>query len=274
MEIDSRFALSFGEEAQKRIAGFSRNALENVKTGELEKAGDELEKVLEKISGKSFLKRAFSRKNTLETLDNVAEMLETRKIGLVRDIAVLDEMLAENERNLCELDALISEGERLLSQSESEVLEKKLIDLRLTRAVSVQLVPQIKLIQRNDALMAEKLETAISCTLPLLQSRLLIALENERTQKAIKAHRAVSDLTNKLLCENAASIKQASIDAQTEAERSIVSIDAVRESEKILRETVSELVRIKNEAKAARINMQNELLSLESDMKLVSLRDE
>ena len=272
MEIDSRFALSFGENAQKKIAGFSRTALENVKNRELEKAGDELASVLEKISGKSFLKRAFSRKNTLETIDELASMLETRKIGLVRDIAVLDEMLAENERNLCELDEVIAEGERLLSQNESEILEKKLVDLRLTRAVSVQLVPQIRLIQRSNALMAEKLETAISCTLPLLQSRLVIALETERTAKAIRAHRAVSELTNTLLRENAASIKQASIDAQTESEKSIVSIDAVRESEKILRETLSELVRIKNDAKTARKNMQAELLALENNEKRLTAR--
>ena len=145
--------------------------------------------------------------------------------------------------------------------------EKKLYDLELTRNVSIQMGPQIRLIQSNDTMMAEKIQTTIMNTIPLWKNQMVLALGIAHSQEAMKAERAVTDATNELLKKNAATLKQGTIDIAKESERGIVDIETLQQTNKQLIETLDELNKIRADGKVKRANAEQELGRIEGELR-------
>ena len=229
-------------------------------------------------------------------VEKIEAVLEGHQVQLLKDVAMLDKMYQMNMLYFKELTMYILAGKKKLKQvREGELqaamdkakasglpedaqaardladmcdrFEKKLYDLELTRNVSIQMGPQIRLIQNNDTMMAEKIQTSIVNTIPLWKSQMVLALGLAHSQQAIEAQRAVSDMTNELLKKNAAALKQGTIDAAKESERGIVDIETLQATNKSLIETLDELNKIQSEGRAKRAAAEVELGRIEGELK-------
>ena len=152
--------------------------------------------------------------------------------------------------------------------------EKKLHDLDLTRTISIQMAPQLRLIQNNDLLMSEKLQSTLVNTIPLWKSQMVLALGVEHSRQAAQAQREVTDLTNDLLRKNADTLKMATIETQKESERGIVDLETLRHTNESLISTLDEVMQIQKEGREKRVQAEQELRKLEGDLKqkLLELR--
>ena len=155
-----------------------------------------------------------------------------------------------------------------------ERFEKKLYDLELTRNISIQMAPQIRLIQSSNQLMAEKIQTSLNNTIPLWKSQMVLALGLAHTQSAMEAQRAVSDLTNELLLKNAEKLKMATTESAREAERGIVDIETLQQTNQMLIDTMDEVLTIQQEGRQKRQAAEGQLKVIENDLrnKLLELR--
>ena len=218
--------------------------------------------------------------NTAEkNVENIQSMLEGHQVQLLKDIAMLDKMYQLNMAYFKELSMYILAGKKKLADvragelqqamdkakrsglpedaqaardlaDQCERFEKKLYDLELTRNISLQMGPQIRLLQNNNSMMAEKIQSTIVNTIPLWKNQMVLALGLAHSQQAIEAQRAVSDMTNELLKKNAAALKQGTIDAAKESERGVVDIETLQATNRSLIETLDELSRIQSEGRA------------------------
>ena len=145
--------------------------------------------------------------------------------------------------------------------------EKKLHDLQLTRNISIQMGPQIRLIQSNDTMMAEKIQTTIVNTIPLWKNQMVLALGMAHSQQAMEAERAVTDATNELLRKNAAALKQGTIDIAKESERGIVDMETLKQTNQELISTLDELNKIRADGKAKRTAAEQELGRIEGELR-------
>ena len=145
--------------------------------------------------------------------------------------------------------------------------EKRLHDLELTRIISLQMAPQIRLIQNNDSLMAEKIQTSIVNTIPLWKSQMVLALSMEHSRQAMEAQREVSDVTNELLKKNAAALHQGSVDVAKESERGIVEIETLKQTNQELIKTLEEVRQIQADGRARRAEAEQELGRIEGELK-------
>ncbi|MEG2770033.1 MAG: toxic anion resistance protein, partial [Oscillospiraceae bacterium] len=145
--------------------------------------------------------------------------------------------------------------------------EKKLHDLELTRMISVQMSPQIRLVQNNDTLMSEKIQSTIVNTIPLWKSQMVIALGIAHSQQAMEAQREVTNMTNELLRKNADSLKMATIETARESERGIVDIETLKHTNEALISTLDEVVKIQDEGREKRRNAEEELGRIEGELK-------
>lgn len=241
--------------------------------------------------------------NKVETnVDKIEGMLQDHQVVLLKDIAMLDKMYEMNQVYFKELTMYVLAGKKKLAETRETQLkalvekakasslpedaqaakdladlcdrfEKKLYDLELTRNVSVQMSPQIRLIQSNDTMMAEKIQTSIVNTIPLWKSQMVLALGLAHSQQAIDAQRAVTDMTNELLQKNAAALKQGTIQAAQESERGIVDIETLTQTNQSLIDTLDAVVKIQTEGRAKRAAAEVELGRIESQLKdkLVSM---
>ena len=152
--------------------------------------------------------------------------------------------------------------------------EKKLHDLELTRMISIQMAPQIRLLQNNDTLMVDKIQSTLVNTIPLWKSQMVLALGVEHSRQAAAAQREVTDLTNALLKKNAETLKMATIDTARESERGIVDMETLRQTNESLISTLDEVMRIQQEGHQKRVEAEAELSRLENDLKqkLLSIR--
>ena len=229
-------------------------------------------------------------------VDKIEAMLEGHQVQLLKDIAMLDKMYEMNLTYFKELTMYILAGKKRLADVRANELpalvakakqsglpedaqaakdlddmctrfEKKLYDLELTRNISVQMSPQIRLIQSNDTMMAEKIQTSIVNTIPLWKSQMVLALGLAHSQQAIEAQRAVTDMTNELLRKNAAALKQGTIAAAKESERGIVDIETLQQTNRSLIETLDEVVRIQKEGREKRAAAETELGRIEGELK-------
>ena len=245
-------------------------------------------------SGIEAMKAKYAK--TEANVEKIEAVLEGHQVQLLKDVAMLDKMYQMNMLYFKELTMYILAGKKKLKQvREGELqaamdkakasglpedaqaardladmcdrFEKKLYDLELTRNVSIQMGPQIRLIQNNDTMMAEKIQTSIVNTIPLWKSQMVLALGLAHSQQAIEAQRAVSDMTNELLKKNAAALKQGTIDAAKESERGIVDIETLQATNKSLIETLDELSRIQSEGRAKRAAAEVELGRIEGELK-------
>ena len=145
--------------------------------------------------------------------------------------------------------------------------EKKLHDLDLTRTVSLQMAPQIRLVQNNNTLMVEKIQTTLINTIPLWKSQMVLALGLANSEAAVKAQQAVSDTTNEMLKKNAEALKQTTVSVAKESERGIVDIETLKETNRKLIETIDEVMAIQKEGREKRKAAEVELLKIEGELK-------
>lgn len=228
-------------------------------------------------------------------VDKIVKILENHQITLMKDISLLDQLYEKNLVNFKELTMYILAGYKRLEEIKKNDLpaalkkaeetglpedaqaandlseaitrfEKKLHDLELTRMVSIQMAPQIRLVQNNDTLMTEKIQSTLVNTIPLWKSQMLIALGIAHSKEAVKAQNEVSEMTNKMLKENAEALKMATIETAKESERGIVDIETLTETNKKLIETLEEVKRIQTEGREKRLAAQNELRRIETQL--------
>ena len=236
-------------------------------------------------------------------VDKIVKVLENHQITLLKDIALLDELYEKNELNKKELTMYILAGRKKLKVAQEEELpklleqakqsglaedaqkandysnlinrfEKKLYDLELTRMISVQTSPQIRLIQNNDTIMAEKIQSTLVNTIPLWKSQMIIALGLSHSQEAIKAEEEVNEVTNSLLKKNAEALQQATIKTAEASEAGIVEIETLQTTNQSLIDTLDEVLRIQTEGRAKRQAAEAELVKLENELreKLVEVK--
>ena len=226
-----------------------------------------------------------------KNVERIKAKLEDHQVVLMKDIAMLDKMYEYNLVYFKELTMYILAGKKKLADVRANELkaaqekaqrtqlpedaqaardladmcdrfEKKLYDLELTRNVSIQMGPQIRLIQSNDTMMAEKIQT-----IPLWKNQMVLALGIAHSQQAMAAERAVTDATNELLKKNAATLKQGTIDIAKESERGIVDIETLQQTNKQLIETLDELNKIRADGKVKRANAEQELGRIEGELR-------
>ena len=231
-----------------------------------------------------------------KNVERIKAQLEDHQVTLMKDITMLDKMYELNLVYFKELTMYILAGKKKLAEVRANDLkaaqekaqrtqlpedaqaardladlcdrfEKKLYDLELTRNVSIQMGPQIRLIQSNDTMMAEKIQTTIVNTIPLWKNQMVLALGIAHSQKAMQAERAVTDATNELLKKNAATLKQGTIEIAKESERGIVDIETLQQTNKQLIETLDELNKIRADGKAKRANAEQELGRIEGELR-------
>ena len=214
----------------------------------------------------------------------------------MKDIAMLDKMYELNKVYFKELSMYILAGKKKLAEVESTELpaaqekarrtglpedaqtandlsamcnrfEKKLHDLELTRTISIQMAPQIRLIQNNDTLMTEKIQSTLVNTIPLWKSQMVLALGVAHSQQAADAQKAVTDMTNELLRKNAETLKMSSIETAKQSERGIVDIETLKTTNESLISTLDEVMRIQQEGRQKRQEAETELRRIENDLK-------
>ena len=254
------------------------------------------------ISG--FFKRGANKLTNLKARYDKAEtnvtkitgVLENHQVQLLKDIAMLDKMYERNLANYKELGMYILAGKRKLTEVREKVLpemvekakqtgdpsdsqaandmaafcdrfEKKLHDLELTRMISLQMAPQIRLVQNNDTLMAEKIQSTLTNTIPLWKSQMVLAMGMEHSVQATKAQKEVTEMTNTLLKKNAEKLKMATVETAKESERGIVDLETLKNTNKLLIETLDEVVKIQDEGRAKRREAEVELGRIEGELK-------
>ena len=229
-------------------------------------------------------------------VENITAILEQHQIALLKDVAMLDEMYALNMQYYKELTMYILAGRKKLEQvrgTELETLrqkaaasgsaedaqayndmvnlcnrfEKKLHDLELSRMVSIQMGPQTRLLQNNDAMLVEKIQSSLVNTIPLWKSQMVLALGMEHARKATAAQSAVSEMTNELLQKNAELLKQGSVDIAREAERSIIDIETLQHTNEQLISTLDEVMQIQKDGAQKRKEAEAELRRIEGELK-------
>ena len=236
-------------------------------------------------------------------VDKIVEKLEEHQVILMKDIATFDQMYELNLKYYKELTMYIIAGKKKLEEVRAGELEelkakaketgtqedaqkyndlanlcerfdKKIHDLELTRMISIQLGPQTRLLQNNDTLMVEKIQSSIVNTIPLWKSQMVLALGIEHGRQATAAQAAVTEMTNDLLKRNSEALKMATIDTAKEAERSIVDIETLKITNENLINTLDEVMRIQNEGRQKRREAEAELGRIEGELrqKLLELR--
>ena len=229
-------------------------------------------------------------------VNKICEALEKHQIQMLKDIAMLDKLYDQNLHYFKELSMYIAAGKQRLEEfrntelaearakaqasglpedaqaakdlsDKADRFEKKIYDLELTRNISIQMAPQIRLVQSSNQMMAEKIQTSLVNTIPLWKSQMVLALGVAHTQSAMEAQRAVSDLTNQLLTKNAQKLKMATVESAKEAERGIVDIETLTKTNEMLMQTMDEVLTIQRDGKQRRRDAEKELANIEDQLK-------
>ena len=317
---DSTVVLQYGAAAQKNIASFSENALNNVRTKDLGEVGEALSSLVvelktfgqeEKSGIFSFFQRKKNEAMALKAsydkaevnVDKISAILEGHQVTLMKDIAMLDQMYDLNTKYYKELTMYILAGKKALNKARTGKLEelrlkatqtsaqedaqayndyanlcnrfeKKIHDLELTRMISVQMGPQTRMIQNNDALMLEKIQSSLVNTIPLWKSQMVLALGLEHSRQATAAQSAVTNMTNQLLQKNAEMLKMGTIETAKEAERSVVDLETLQHTNQQLISTLDEVMQIQKDGAQKRKEAEAELGRIEGELKqkLLELR--
>lgn len=311
---NSNVILQYGSGAQKKIADFSENTLNNVRTKDLGEVGEMLSNVVTELKSFDvdeeekgffgFFKRTSNKLTAMKAkydkaeanIDKIAGALENHQVQLLKDVAMLDKMYELNKVYFKELSMYILAGKKKLAEVEATELpalaekakqtnlpedaqaandlaslcsrfEKKLHDLELTRMISIQMAPQIRLVQSNDTLMSEKIQSTLVNTIPLWKSQMVLALGITHSQQAAQAQHEVTDMTNELLRKNAATLKMATVETAKESERGIVDIETLRNTNENLISTLDEVLRIQQEGRQMRKEAEQELSKIEGELK-------
>ena len=231
-----------------------------------------------------------------DNVDRIAAELEQHKLTLMKDVAVMDQMYDKNLEYFKQLTMYILAGQKKLAEERATTLvalrdkaaqtglpedaqaandfenkcirfEKKLHDLELTRVISLQTAPQIRMIQNNDQLMMEKIQTTIINTIPLWKNQMVLSLGIQDSARAMQAQRKVTDMTNQLLQKNADMLKMATVETARESERGIVDIETLKHTNESLISTLDEVLQIQTEGAQKRREAESELRKIEGELK-------
>ena len=229
-------------------------------------------------------------------VDEIVKALNSHKITLLNDIVLLDELYDENQAYFKTLTVYIAMGKKKLEafrngeiaeavalaqrtnlpedaqaakdlNDKADRFEKKLYDLELTRNISIQMAPQIRLIQSSDTVMVEKIQSTVVNTIPVWKSQMVMALGIEHSQQAMEAQQAVTNLTNELLKKNADALHMATVETAKAAERGIIDIETLNYTNQQLIDTMDEVLKIQNEGKEARRAAEEQLKNIETELK-------
>lgn len=229
-------------------------------------------------------------------INQICKVLENHQIQLLKDIALLDKMYDLNTTYFKELSMYVLAGKKKLNKVQQTELpalldkasksglpedaqaandlasmlnrfEKKIHDLELTRMISIQMAPQIRLVQNNDTLMTEKIQSTLVNTIPLWKSQMVLAIGINHSEQAARAQREVTDMTNELLRKNAEVLKTATIETAKESERGIVDVETLKKTNESLISTLDEVVRIQAEGRQKRMDAEAELARMEGELK-------
>ena len=322
---DTNMVIQYGLPAQSKIAAFADSLLADLRTKDADAAGQAMTELLAKVreldvdgltkgskgSRIPLVGRFVDRVKRFDanyqklsvTVDKLLTALERARMGLLKDVTVLDKMYELNLDHLRQLDLYIAAGQEMLEELETtrvpslEVaaqttndplaaqrladlrqsvtrFERRLHDLRLTRVIAIQTAPQLRLIQGNDQNLVEKIQSSITTTVPLWKNQIVIALSLYRQQQALTLQRAVTDTANELLVKNAELLRTGSAEVARETERGIVDVESLQKVNDELIATLEETIRIQEEGHARRLQAEGELLRLQNDLrqKLVELR--
>ena len=231
-----------------------------------------------------------------KNVDTIEKGLDKSKIQLLKDISVFDEMYKKNLEFFKEISLYIIAGERKLEELRNEVLpelkkkaeetkeqvdiqkvqdmeaqinrfEKKIYDLKTTRIISIQMAPQIRMLQNNDAELVEKIQSSITNTIPLWKNQMVLALGITNAKRTLEQQKAVSNLTNDMLVKNSETLKQGSIDIAKESERAIVDVETLKKTNKDLIETLDTVLKIHEDGRIKRAQAEEELQNIEKELK-------
>ena len=231
-----------------------------------------------------------------DNVDHIAAELDKHKLTLMKDVAVMDQMYDKNLEYFKQLTMYILAGQKKLAEERATTLvalrdkaaqtglpedaqaandfenkcirfEKKLHDLELTRVISLQTAPQIRMIQNNDQLMMEKIQTTIMNTIPLWKNQMVLSLGIQDSARAMQAQRKVTDMTNQLLQKNADMLKMATVETARESERGIVDIETLKHTNESLISTLDEVLQIQTEGAQKRREAESELRKIEGELK-------
>ena len=311
--------MQYGAGAQKKVADFSQNVLDNMKTKDLGETGKMLTDVVAELQGMSeedeggifgFLKKKTNQLKRLQikydsascNVDKIVEALNDHQTQLLKDTAMLDKMYQMNQNYFKELSMYIIAGKKKIAKVREEELpalvgkaaetglpedaqaandlsnllnrfEKKIHDLELTRMVSIQMAPQIRLVQNNNTLMSEKIQSTIVNTIPLWKSQMVIALSVEHSNQAAKAQSEVTQLTNDLLRQNADALKMATVETAKASERGVVDIETLTHTNEMLIQTLDEVMHIQEDGRERRMAAEQKMQEMEAQLrdKLIDL---
>ena len=231
-----------------------------------------------------------------DNVDHIAAELDKHKLTLMKDVAVMDQMYDKNLEYFKQLTVYILAGQKKLADERATTLvalrdkaaqtglpedaqaandfenkcirfEKKLHDLELTRVISLQTAPQIRMIQNSDQLMMEKIQTTIMNTIPLWKNQMVLSLGIQDSARAMQAQRKVTDMTNQLLQKNADMLKMATVETARESERGIVDIETLKHTNESLISTLDEVLQIQTEGAQKRREAESELRKIEGELK-------
>ena len=268
----------------------------------VELKGFDIEKESKGIFG--FFKKGVNNLSKLKTkyskvevnIDGIIKILENHQRTLLKDISILDQMYDYNLDYLKELELYIKAGkEKLNNDINKKILEleekakqtntpedvqavrdykdlanrfeKRIHDLELTKTVSIQTIPQIRMVQNNNVVMSEKIQSTLVNTIPLWKNQMVLAIGLHHSNEAAKAQRAVTDTTNELLRKNADMLKTSTIETAKESERAIVDIETLKHTNEQLISTLDEVIKIQNEGREKRKNAEMELVNIENELK-------
>lgn len=301
---DAATLLHYGAEAQTRVAEFSEIVLKSLRDRDAEEAERRLTALLNRLKASAEEKpsgafsvsaklRRMRNRRLCEEIDRIAASLLRHRDRLLKDVEMLELLFAMNREQYNGLTVCLERGREALEifrktallptdsrTSPSEIcdcgeaeercrrFEKKLHDLELTRAVCLQTAPQIRLLQSADAALAEKIQSAVTHTVPLWKGQLILWAGAEHSRTAAALQTKLREVTDALLTGNAKALKKTALAATEEGERGLLSPDTLKETGKILLETVEEIARLRDEGRALRAKTEGELHRLDGELRL------
>ncbi|MCL1989551.1 MAG: toxic anion resistance protein [Defluviitaleaceae bacterium] len=310
---NSNVVLQYGAGVQKKMADFSENTLNNVKTKDLGEVGQLLTGVVTELKNfdeeeaKGLFGKLKKQTNKIQVMrakydkaefniNKICQVMEGHQVNLLKDIALLDKMYELNLNYFKELSMYVLAGKKKLADFKETDLkaamelaqssgrpedaqaardldglanrfEKKIHDLELTKTIAMQTAPQIRLIQGNNTVLVEKIQSTLVNTIPLWKSQMVLALGVEHSSQAAAAQRQVTDMTNELLRKNAATLKTATIETAKESERGIVDMETLKITNASLISTLDEVLKIQQDGRLKRQEAEGEIRRIEGELK-------
>ena len=284
--------IQYGADIQQKIVSFSDNVLNNLRNKDIGEVGEVLSGLVTKLKTfdkslntnrffdffRSLKKKIFYIKSQFskveKNVEQVEVLMEKHYQTLSKDIILFDNLYAQNEQYFKDLSLCIRAGEEKLNEIQDTVPEdvanrfdKKLHDLRISRMISLQLAPQIRILQNNSATLMERIQSSLVNTLPLWRNQMILSLGLLHSQQAADAQHAVNEATNAMLRRNSEKLKTTSVKIAQENERSVVDIETLKKANADLFDTLQNVLSIQQEGRQKRRQAEQELLHIEEEIK-------